>query len=154
MKFQRQVRRLDHLLDLPSVASVFFLLVLFVMLGPLVYTPGFRVELPVAAELPGADKPTVTVAVDAAHQLYFANRLVTDAELKSRLAEAVREFGEPLTLVVQADKAVTYEFLVRLTTLAREAGVRQALLATRPASVLPQTGSGHETARPTRPATP
>lgn len=147
MKFQRQVRRLDTVLDLPSVASVFFLLVLFVMLGPLVYAPGFRVELPVAAGLPGADKPTVTVAVDAAQQLYFANRLVTEAELKSRLAGAVREFGEPLTLVVQADKAVTYEFLVRLTTLAREAGVRQALLATRPATLLPLSGSGGELPR-------
>ncbi|MCX8089349.1 MAG: biopolymer transporter ExbD [Verrucomicrobiae bacterium] len=152
MKFHRQVRRLDNVLDLPSVASVFFLLVLFVMLGPLVYTPGFRVELPVAADVPGVDKPAVTVAVDAAQQLYFANRLVTEAELKSRLADAAREFGESLTLIVQADKAVKYEFLVRLTTLAREAGVRQALLATRPASVVVPRSSGRET--PARPDPP
>jgi biopolymer transport protein ExbD len=147
MKFQRQVRRLDNVLDLPSVTAVFFLLVLFVMLGPLVYTPGFRVELPAAADLPGADKPMVTVAVDAAHQLYFANRLVTETELKSRLAEAAREFGEALTLVVQADKSVRYESLVRLTVLAREAGIRHALLATRPYAAGRSPAAAPETPR-------
>jgi biopolymer transport protein ExbD len=154
MKFQRQVRYLDSVLDLPSFAAVFFLLVLFVMLGPLMYAPGFRVDLPVAADVPGVDKPTVTVAVDAAHQLYFANRLVTETELKARLAEAAREFGDALTLVVQADKSVTYEFLVRLTTLAREAGLRQALLATRPASVVPLPAADREPSRPADPSRP
>lgn len=147
MKLVRHVRRLDDVLDVPAFASVFFLLVLFVMLGPLVYTPGYRVELPVAAELPGADKPTVTVAVDAAHQLYFANRLVTEAELQSRLAEAAREAGEALTLVVQADAAVTHGFLIRLTTLAREAGLRQILLATRPSPLSVPTSGKREAPR-------
>ncbi len=142
MKLQRQIRPLDTVLDLPSIASVFFLLVLFVMLGPLVYAPGYRVELPVAAGLAGVDKPTVTVAVDAAQQLYFANRLVSEAELKSRLIAAAREFGENLTLVVQADRAVTYEYLVRLITLAREAGLRQTLLATRPPAAMPPPAAG------------
>ena len=39
---------------------------------------------------------------------------------------------EPLTLVIHADKAVTYEQLVHLTLLARDAGIQNALLATLP----------------------
>ncbi len=39
---------------------------------------------------------------------------------------------EPLTLVVQADKAVTYGQLVHLTMLARDAGIHDVLLATLP----------------------
>ena len=41
---------------------------------------------------------------------------------------------EPLTLVIHADKAVTYDQLVHLTLLARDAGIHNALLATLPRS--------------------
>jgi biopolymer transport protein ExbD len=38
----------------------------------------------------------------------------------------------PLTLVVQADKGVNYDVVVRLTELAEQAGIKQALLQQRP----------------------
>jgi biopolymer transport protein ExbD len=41
-------------------------------------------------------------------------------------------------LVVQADKAVTYDQLVRLTLLARAAGIQNTLLATLPRAINPQ----------------
>jgi biopolymer transport protein ExbD len=132
MKFPRHARILRSQLDAAPVASVFFLLVLFVMLGTLVYKPGIRVQLPVAENLAGTDRPTLTVAVDASQRLFFGNRLVTEAELKLHLARAVADAREPLTLVVQADKAVTYDYLLRLTLLARDAGFREALLAVAP----------------------
>jgi len=132
MKFRRNARMLGGILDAAPFASVFFLLVIFVMLGPLVYTPGLHLELPVAHDLPGLDKPTVTVAVDAANQLYFANQVVSEQELKSRLAAAVTNSPEALTLIVQADKNVTYDYLMRLTLLARDVGIRDALLAALP----------------------
>jgi len=142
MKFRRHTGMLGNILDAAPIASVFFLLVIFVMLGPLVYTPGIRLQLPVADDLPGTDKPIVTVAVDAGHQLYFANQLISEAELKSRLAVAVTNSSEPLTLVVQADKGVTYEYLTRLTLLARDVGIHDALLATMPRLVsAPQRGT-------------
>jgi len=144
MKFPRHARMLGNILDAAPLASVFFLIVIFVMLGPLVYAPGIRVQLPVANNLPGTDRPTVTVAVDAGNQLYYANQLISEAELKSRLADAVADAvansREPLTLVVQADKSVTYDYLVRLTLLARDAGIRDALLATLPRLVAAPTG--------------
>lgn len=132
MKFPRNARILRSQLDAAPLASVFFLLVIFVMLGTLVYKPGIRVQLPVAENLAGTDQPTITVAVDASQRLFFANSLVTEPELKLRLARAVADSPEPLTLVVQADKAVTYEYLLRLTLLARDTGIREALLAVAP----------------------
>jgi len=41
----------------------------------------------------------------------------------------------PLTLVIQADQAVTYDQFIHLTLLAREAGIQNALLATMPRAV-------------------
>lgn len=132
MKFPRNARILRSQLDAAPMASVFFLLVIFVMLSSLVYTPGVHVKLPVANDLPGADGPTVTVALDANNRLHFANQLITEAGLKLRLREAVQNSPGPLTLVVQADEAVTHTNLIRLTLLARDAGIRDALLATLP----------------------
>ena len=132
MKFPRHARLLRSQLDAAPIASVLFLLVIFVMLGSHVYVPGVQVRLPAANDLPGTDRPTVTVALDAGNRLYFKDKLITEAELKLSLREAVKNSPEALTLVVQADAAVTHENLVRLDLLARDAGLREALHAVRP----------------------
>jgi biopolymer transport protein ExbD len=132
MKFPRNARIFQGRLDAAPFITVLFLLVLFVMLGTLVYTPGVRLELPAARDLPGTDKATIAVAIDRHGQLYFQNELMSEKRLLTRLQQAAHDSAEPLTLVVQGDKGVSYEMLVRLTMLAREAGIREAWLATLP----------------------
>jgi biopolymer transport protein ExbD len=135
MKFPRNSRLLRSPFDMAPFAAVLFLLVIFLMLGALVPISGLPLRLPVADNLPGADKPTVTVVVDASGRFYFANQIVTEDKLKSALKTAVQKSREPLTLVIQADKAVTYDQFIHLTLLAREAGIQNALLATLPRAV-------------------
>ena len=138
MKFPRSARIFRGQTDVIPYASVLFLLALFLLLGTLVYTPGVKLSLPVADDLPGTDKPSVNVAVDALGRLYYDNQIVTDDVLKNRLRVVVREAGQPLTLVIHADKSVAYENLLGLTVLARDVGIRDALLATLPrANVAP-----------------
>lgn len=119
-------------LDAGPFVMVFFLVLIFVLLGTLTYTPGVHVRLPVGEDLPGTDNPTVSVAVDPQERLFFESQLVTEAELKEQLRARTRAAPEPLTLIVQADREVKYETLVRVAQLAREAGVTEALLATMP----------------------
>ena len=52
MKFRRQMKLLPVRLDAAPFAGVFFCLVIFLLLGQLLYTPGVRVQLPEAAGLP------------------------------------------------------------------------------------------------------
>ncbi|MFZ0827604.1 MAG: biopolymer transporter ExbD [Verrucomicrobiia bacterium] len=137
MKFPRHSRLLRGPFDMAPFAAVLFLLVIFLMLGGLLPTPGLPLRLPLASDLPGTDKPTVAVAVDAGGRFYVANQIVTETKLRSALLTAVHKSREPLTLVIQADQAVTYEQLVRLTLLARNAGITNALLATLPGAVTP-----------------
>jgi biopolymer transport protein ExbD len=139
MKFPRNARLLRSQLDAAPFASVFFLLVIFMMLGSLIYTPGARVELqlPRANGLAGTDKPTISVAIDADGRLYYENQWIEEKALRGRLQEAVRKSSEPLTLLVQADKSVSYERLMNLTLLARDAGIPEALLATLPGPLAP-----------------
>jgi biopolymer transport protein ExbD len=132
MKFPRNTRLLRSTFDVAPFAAVLFLLVIFLLLGALMPTPGIPLRLPSADDLPGTDQPNLSVAVDASGRFYFANQVVTAAQLKSDLSAAVKKSREPLTLVIHADKTVTYEQIVRLTLLARNAGIRNALLATLP----------------------
>jgi biopolymer transport protein ExbD len=141
MRFPRNAKVFRGQLDAAPFAGVFFLLTLFLLLASLTYTPGVRLQLPAAPDLPGTDQPSLAVAVDPAGQFYFENQLVQADELKSRLQTAVKKSAAPLTLVVQADKAVKYEALVNLTLLARAVGIKDALLATLPrASDAPPAG--------------
>ena len=133
MKFSRNARIFRGHLDAAPLAGVFFLLVMFLALSSnLVFTPGISVNLPQGGDLPGTDKPTVVVAVDAGGLLYFENQIVTEKQLRERLSNAVRKSPEPLTLVVQNDKEVKVDVLVRVSLLAAQAGIKEALVATRP----------------------
>lgn len=138
MKFARNARILRSQLDAAPFAAVFFLLVIFMMLGSLIYTPGARLELqlprqsPGAKSLPGTDKPTISVAIDADGRLYYENQWIEEKALGGRLKEVVSKSSEPLTLLVYADKRVTDERLMRLMLLARDAGIREASHAVLP----------------------
>ena len=134
MKFPRNIRLLRSPFDVAPFAAVFFILVLFLLLSALLPVPGLEMKLnpPAAGNLPGTDKPSVSVAVSADGRFYFANQIVSEAQLQSSLADAAKKSPEPLTLVIQADKSVTCDQLVRLTLLARAAGLQNALLATLP----------------------
>jgi len=134
MKFPRNTRLLRSPFEVAPFAAVFFLLVIFMMLGALLPVPGLRMQLqpPAADDLPGIDKPSVAMAVDSGGRLYFADQIVTEAQLNASLSNAVKNSRVPLTLVIHADKAVSCGQLVHLTLLARDAGIQDALLATLP----------------------
>jgi len=132
VKFPRNARIFRGQLDAAPFASVFFLLVIFVMLGTLVHTPGVRIDLPRADDLAGTDGPMVAVAVDANGRLYYENRVIERDALSSRLVAAKSKSPLPLTLLVQADKAVTEDSLIGVALLARKAGIHELLLATLP----------------------
>jgi biopolymer transport protein ExbD len=135
MKFPRRARLLRNPFDATAYAGVFFLLVLFVAFGSRLYTPGVKIVLPSADNLPGTDKPTVTVAMDQSGRCYFQNQIVEESELKVQLINIVAHASEPLTLVIQADKNVRHADLLKLALLARDAGITESLLATLPRAV-------------------
>ena len=142
MKFPRTAKTLGSQSDAAPYAAVFFLLAIFILVGALLPTPGVglsMVNLPQADNLAGANQPTISVAIDCNNRLYFANRMIATADLKSQLSNAVNRASSPLTLVIQADKTVSYDEVLQLSLLARDAGITNALLATLPRAA---TGSG------------
>jgi biopolymer transport protein ExbD len=72
------------------------------------------------------------VAVDQTGHFYFENQLCDEARLRQRLGAVVERSRDPVTLMVQADKAANMEVLVRLGVIARSLGIREMLHAVRP----------------------
>jgi len=133
MKFPRNARIFRGQLDASPFVGVLFLVTIFLLLNSsLVFLPGVAIRLPEAADLPGVTGPTVTVAVDTNRRLYFRNRVIRESDLLMELRQAVRATKEPLTLVLMVDKAVPWDTFVQLAQLAREAGLKETLFATRP----------------------
>jgi biopolymer transport protein ExbD len=139
MRFPVSVKSFRGQLDVAAFAGVLMLLVVFLLLTRLVYTPGARLQLPIATNLPGMDRPTLEVAVDSRGRYYFQNQFIAEPTLKARLREAVTNNTGPLMLLVQADRRASYEMLICLTMLAREAGINDAWLAVSPGPFAPTT---------------
>jgi biopolymer transport protein ExbD len=126
MKFPRNAKLFRGHLDAAPFACVLFCLLIFILLSSLVYTPGVRITLPTSNRvLPGVDGPTVVVAVDPNGQFYFKNQNITESNLLQGLRAEVAGQTEPITLVVQADKAVTVGQFDHLRELAASAGIKQ-----------------------------
>ncbi|MCB1129119.1 MAG: biopolymer transporter ExbD [Verrucomicrobiae bacterium] len=147
MKFPRRVRLFTGQLDVAPIASLFFLLLTLLLLQThLVPPPGVRIDLPRVAlpNLPATSNPWLAVAVDQVGRTYFENQVVTPGELRGNLANRVRKAGEPVSLLIQADRAAAQEVVMQLYALAREAGVEEVVVATRP----PLVGPGSDSTRP------
>ncbi len=134
MKFPRHAKLLRSHFDVAPFAAVLFLLLIFLLLGALLPVPGIPLRPPAADNLPGIDRPSVSMAVDADERLYYENQIVTERQLRVDLQAAARGAREPLTLIIHADKSVSYDRLARLALLAREPaiGITNLLLATLP----------------------
>jgi biopolymer transport protein ExbD len=132
MKFPRNARIFRGQLDAAPFLAVFFLLVIFVMIGSMTFTPGVRIQLPVGERMSDADGPSLAVAVDAKGRYYFRNQMIDGAQLVERLRAAAANSGAPLTLIVQADRDTRRETLDELASIAKQAGIRDLLLATLP----------------------
>ena len=136
MRFPRGIKPFRGQLEMAPFLGVFFLLAVLLMFGSsLVFTPGVPIHLPETVELPGTSGPTISVAVDADGRFYVQNQVSDESRLKEKLQAAVDQSKEPLTLVIQADQEVKHGVLVRLELLARSAGLRTVLVATRPPTI-------------------
>ena len=133
MRFPRNKQIFRGQLDVAAFAGVLFIMLIFVLLqSQIVFTPGVPIRLPEADDMPGVVGQTRVVAVDASGQFYFDNQITHERLLQQRLKEEVGASREPITLIIQADEAVSAKKIKELLVLARRAGVRDAAWATRP----------------------
>ena len=71
------------------------------------------------------------VSVTENGSFFFENQITSDRELGTKF-RALSKTAAPLTLVLQADGGLRHSNLVSLLLIAREAGIRETLIAVRP----------------------
>lgn len=94
--------------------------------------PGARLDLPVSPSLVLVTNAMTSLAINLAGQMYYQSQIITETALERELQTLVSRSPRPLTLLILADRHVPYDSVVRAGAIARAAGVRQVLLATRP----------------------
>jgi biopolymer transport protein ExbD len=136
MKFPRSAKILRSQFDVAPFAAVFFCVVILLLLAMLLPVPGIRMSLqpPTADDLPGVNQPVVAMAVDSQNRLYYENEIRNESQLATSLRAVVSAAHGPLTLVIHADKAVSYDELAHIALLVRQPGIgiTNLLLATLP----------------------
>lgn len=132
MRFPRNAKIFRGQLDIAPFAGVFFLLLILLLLrSHLVVPPGVRIELPRASGVAGAANPRIVVAIDARGNLYYENQAISAEQLRKELREAEESMGDPLTLVVLADRRTLHAEILELGMMAREVGLDHVVLGTR-----------------------
>jgi biopolymer transport protein ExbD len=141
MKFERHAKILRGPINAAPVAGVVMLLLIFIFVSSLLYTPGVLIQLPTSGSLAVTDNPTVVVAVDSGGRYFINNKPVEPAELRTEFKNRLRSAAlqsKKLTLVLYADKAASNEVMMRVETLAQAAGITDVLVVARPLSFGPQ----------------
>ncbi|MEY2410716.1 MAG: Biopolymer transport protein ExbD/TolR [Verrucomicrobiota bacterium] len=126
MRFPHNAKIFRGQFEAAPYLSVFFLLVIFLLAhSAMVMVPGVPIDLPTAADVPGAGTALAIVAVDENGTFYFENQMCDETRLRERLREAVARAPGPLTLIARVHKRASAEVFTRLSLIARDSGIRQ-----------------------------
>lgn len=132
--FRPRLRRAAVPLDAVAFLNVVLVAVLYYLVqAPFVLQPGVRLELPEAAFADGQSYDALVVAVSQEGMVFFNDRRVTLAGLRSEILKALHE-RPARPLIVEADRRVPHGTLVNIYNLAMECGAKSVSLATRVAA--------------------
>ncbi len=116
----------------PLVDVMLVLLIIFLITIPVI-VPTKKVELPKAANIPTQTKPeNVTVAIDAAGEVFWNNEFLSDrTQLLDRIKAAAILVPQP-ELHIRADKEVRYESVGKVIYTIQRGGIVKVGFLTEP----------------------
>ncbi|MBI2027533.1 MAG: biopolymer transporter ExbD [Deltaproteobacteria bacterium] len=135
MNFKKRNSKSDVLIDLaPFMDVVFMLLIFFMVTASFVTSPGIKIDLPQASSKDVVSKnKDITILVRYNQDIMLDNEIVTMLDLKKRLVNrAVALKEENPLVIIKADTGVTHGRVVEVMDIAREAGLHQLAIATKP----------------------
>lgn len=116
-------------LDLaPLLDVVFILLIFFIVTTVFVKETGVDVDKPTAISTKQLDRSLLLIAITADKEIIYAGTNIGLKGIRSTITQAIRNKNKPL--VVQADKSVSTELLVKVIDQAKLAGVKSVSIAT------------------------
>ncbi|MCX5715796.1 MAG: biopolymer transporter ExbD [Candidatus Omnitrophica bacterium] len=128
MKFKRRLALETGQLDMtPLINVILQLLIFFILTSSFVFQPGIKVNLPRAVTSEAIQEKSLVLMIAADNRIYLNDRLITRAELASRLKVASKE-NKPL--LIKADRQTLLDRVVEVLDLCRREGMSQINIAT------------------------
>jgi biopolymer transport protein ExbD len=133
MTFKTNCKIAKGRIDPAPMVDIMFLLLMFLALSsPLVLQPGIGLmELPTSKVPQTATFQGLVVMVKSEELMFFNNQPVTLEGLKAALEVEAKKSRNP-ELIIKADRQVPHGTMVKIMSLAFEAGIPAVNIATRP----------------------
>lgn len=114
----------------PLVDVMLVLLVIFMLAAP-VMTTAIRLQLPqtAAKTAPGSAAEIIKISINAQHQLYWQEQLLSEDELAEQLQQ-LQISKRNVQLQLYIDRSVPYEIIARLMAQAQSHGQHQLIFMT------------------------
>jgi biopolymer transport protein ExbD len=130
MRFKRHLR-LEHGLkgiDIVPLANLLFLLLLFLMLGPSLFTlSGSTVELPRMLTSEAVRYRNLEISLSSENAVYLNGHPVSGSGLQEFLAQVP---GKNTSILIKADKKIPLGKVVEIWDLCRRQGISRINIAT------------------------
>jgi biopolymer transport protein ExbD len=114
----------------PLVDVVLILFLFFITQSSFVLQPGIRLELPPSEFADGVRFGSLVVTLSQEGMVFLNDQRTTFDGLSSAFQQAVHEAPEA-DLLIEADRRVRYDALMRIYSMANEAGIQRVYLANR-----------------------
>lgn len=116
-------------LDLaPLLDVVFILLIFFIVTTVFVKETGVDVDKPTAVSTKQLQKSVLMLAITDTNEVIYAGTNIGIKGVRSTITQAIRSKMKPL--VIQADKKVPTDLLVKVLDQAKLAGIKNVSIAT------------------------
>ena len=119
---------LDQINITPMMDVALVLLVVFVIISPLI-GPGIPVKLPAATGEKLPVTATILLMLNKQGEVFLSGRQVNPIFLSVDL-QRLKRADPDLKVIIQADKEISYEAVVSLLDIVRQAGISSVGLAT------------------------
>ncbi|MEO6182374.1 MAG: biopolymer transporter ExbD [Verrucomicrobiota bacterium] len=116
MRFPRNVKPFRGQIDLAPLAGVLFLLLIFILLASLVYTPGVPIQLSSASANAGAARRNLLIKAQG--EIHLGKQIYQTNSMEQLRAE-LKNLALPATLVVEAEKDAPRNVLIEVREMAR-----------------------------------
>lgn len=138
MQFRRRLQQRANVELIPMIDVVFQLVVFFMLTSTFVMTPGIPMELPQAASAEEVAVNRLVVSVVSENEVYLNQNeytLSTLGNALSQLASQSEEGAEGVrSVVVEADRSVSYDLMIRVLDRLRANGFQAVSLRTAPSA--------------------
>lgn len=112
----------------PLLDVVFILLIFFIVTTVFVKETGVEVDKPQAISSKSIQNSIILLAITRSHEVIYGGTNIGISGVRNTLTQLIK--NEPKPLVIQADKSVPTDVLVRVIDQAKLAGIEKINIAT------------------------